>query len=197
MNNNIIQFQSVSKPPTEVDWTHCAFDTHRSPIRIHVNAETGLDAHSMCIAVPMWMALKLHNTCMFLSMHFHPLFQCWSGSLAKKQVLLSSRTHHNCSKNRLLSEAWACSTGSTGWECWHSSHQKVFHNDARLLVNGVVKEKQRSRVLVQFLSPQVAELPSIGCDHCLKKSYMKYVGLKQKSKARYWLCRECHNNPFV
>ena len=31
----------------------CAFDVHQIPIPIHVNAETGLDAHSMRIAVSM------------------------------------------------------------------------------------------------------------------------------------------------
>ena len=58
MNNNIIQFQSDSKPPPEVDWMQCAFDAHRIPIWFNVNAETRLDAHWMCIAVSMWMALN-------------------------------------------------------------------------------------------------------------------------------------------
>ena len=57
MNNNVIQFQSASKPPPEVDWMQCAFDAHLIPIRFHVNAETGLDARSMHIAVSMWTAL--------------------------------------------------------------------------------------------------------------------------------------------
>ena len=38
MNKNVIQFQSASNPPPEVDWTQCAFDAHWI-YRIHVNAD--------------------------------------------------------------------------------------------------------------------------------------------------------------
>ena len=148
-------------------WIEC--NAHLMHIGVQFGFMRTLKRDWMRIAVSMWTAL---NTCMFLSMHFHSLFQCWSGSLAKKQLLLSSRAHHNCSKNRLLSEAWAYSTGSTstGWECWHSSHRKVFHKWCLTTCEyGEIKEKQREVMyLCSFCHHNVAELPSIGCDHCLK-----------------------------
>ena len=54
MNNNIIQFQSASNPPPEVDWTQCALDLPDSCERW----QTGLNAHSIRFAVSMWTRLQ-------------------------------------------------------------------------------------------------------------------------------------------
>ena len=61
MNNNIIQFQSTSNLPPEVDWTQCAFNTLWISSGVMWTQQTGLDAHSMRITVSMWAALKLEK----------------------------------------------------------------------------------------------------------------------------------------
>ncbi len=76
--------------------------------------------------------------------------------------------------------------------------RKFFTNDAWLLVKDVLEQKQKTHVFsCNCCHHDLAEEPSIVCDHCLKWRHIKCAGLKQRPKARYWFCRDCHKNPLV
>lgn len=73
--------------------------------------------------------------------------------------------------------------------------RRFFSSDAWLAVTDVFELKRANPAYVcQTCFHDIAELPSVACDHCLSWWHTKCVGLKKQPRSKYWYCRTCHKN---